>query len=403
MSALKVPLFRPTFTAADVEALAAVLYSGHLTTGPRCEEFETRFASWLGVRRAVSTNSGSAALHLALLAAGIGPGDIVLVPTLGFAADAQVVAWQRATPILVDCEPMSLCISPQSVEETLERLAAVKKSKRASRVAGIPRAMIVVDYAGQMADYTALREICRRWKLLLIEDAAHAVPAAWRAGPGSPWMPPGTVADLTCFSFYANKPITTGEGGMVVTDNDRWATRMRAMRLHGFESLPGQTRQSTWNRQVVLPGFKYNLPDLAAALGIRQLAQVNELWRGRCCVARAYATALTSCRSLQLPEELPDRKHAWHIYAVRLRGALARGRRDRVMQKLLDRGVQTSVHWYPLHKQRYFRDCSLARRDFPVTDHIYPGLLSLPIFPAMTDRQTRHVANSLLEVMDEFR
>lgn len=398
MGKVKVPLFRPEFSHKDLDAIADVLYSGHITTGPRCSQFEMMFAERLGVSYAISTNSGTAALHLILATAGIGPGDIVFVPTLAFAADIQVVQWQNATPILVDCEPRTFCIDPVKLRQTIEKIKGREIYSNSEQLSGRFRAVIAIDYAGQMADYSALKKVCKDYDMILIEDASHALPASWRESPTSQWHLSGTIVDAACFSFYANKPVTTGEGGMVVTNNKLWASQMKSMRLHGFDSMsykPGQVRQ------VVNPGFKYNLSDIAAALGIRQLLKLDQFSQARREIAEKYTKCLSGCPFLDLPEELPNRQHAWHLYVVRLKGDLYKEKRNVVMEKLYQRGVETSVHWYPLHWHQYYRERLNFVLDFSTCETIYPSMISLPIFPSMTKEELNFVITMLLDVLNE--
>ena len=393
---MRVPFFRPSFSKGDVQALAEVLDSGHLTAGPRCVEFEAAFAECLGVRHAVSTNSGTAALQLALAAIHIQPGEIVFVPTMAFASDVEAVESLGGTPILVDCEARTLCMDVEKLRQTIAVLLSDNSIASRGLFRGRLRAVLVVDYAGQMADYGALREVCRDHDLLLIEDAAHALPAGWRSGPGGQWQSPGNVADLACFSFYANKPITTGEGGMVVTNDDRWAADMRTMRYHGFEPMCSEPREANWKRQVVSRGFKNNLSDLEAALGLRQLSRVHESARARQAIADGYTARLNSCPFIELPQEQPDRRHAWHIYAIRLTGPGRAGHRDAIMEALYHQGIETSVHWYPLHLHKYHQHRLRRVLDFPVAEDVYPRLISLPVFPAMTEEQVEAVSEALL-------
>jgi len=397
VSKIKVPLFRPSFSQEDVEAIASVLDSGYLTTGARCQEFETMFAERLGAKHAVSINSCTGALHLALASADVGPGDIVFTPTMGFATDIQVIQWQGATPVLVDCDNETLCMDPAALKGTIEAI------RRGSPGApdGQLRAVIVIDYAGQMADYTALHEICREFDMLLIEDAAHALPAYWRAGPDDSWQGPGHVADFACFSFYANKTMTTGEGGMVVTDNPEHAAKIRSMRIHGLELWSDEPAMA-WTRQVTGPGYKWNMPDLAAALGIRQLLSLDELWDGRRRMAKGYTERLSDCKFLRLPREIPDRRHSWHLYVVRLAGAPDEELRDTVIRTLYERGVQTSVHWYPLHQHEYFRDVFRYPSTLSVAESAYQSMFSMPIFPSMTPDELVFVVETLLGVLDSI-
>lgn len=402
MEKVRVPLFRPQFSQADVEAIAEVLYSGHITTGPRCEQFEQLFAERLGVAYAVSTNSATAALHLALAVADIGAGDIVFLPTLAFASDIQVIEWQGATPYLIDCEPRTLCMDPIRLQQTIQKLEKERSLGHSDTCPGKFRAVIALDYAGQMADYAALRSICEQYDMLLIEDASHALPAYWRENATSAWRSPGTVADMACYSFYANKPITTGEGGMVITNNEQWANQMKSMRLHGYEAEPGKFGPATWNRQVVRRGFKYNLSDLAAALGIRQLSQLDQFYQARREIAQEYTQYLSKCDLLQLPEELPNRQHAWHLYVVRSKSSHLAGKRDAIMQELYERGVETSIHWLPLHKHSYYQQHLHFTFDVDTMEAIYPSLMSLPLFPSMTEEELHFVITTLPDVLSKY-
>jgi perosamine synthetase len=399
MNKIKVPFFRPSITEQDKDAIFKVLSSGHLTTGVNCDELEMRFSEFTGIKHAVSTNSGTAALHLALVTTNTGIGDIVFIPTLAFASDIQVVEWQGATPVMVDCEPHSYCIDPVKLRETIEKIDKGEIYIDSKRLTGKFKAAIVVDYAGQMADYSALRKICDDYDMILVEDASHALPAYWRQGKESPWMHSGTVADIACFSFYVTKPLTTGEGGMIVTDNEEWANPLKSMRLHGFDCLSDNPSRLTWNRQVVRSGFKYNLPDILAALGNRQMQQLMQYYQIRRRLTENYTQLLAGCQSLILPEELPDRKHSWHLYVVRLTGTPNKNRRDKLIDKLYEMGIQTSVHWFPLHMNKYFRRYLHSPSDMSVSETIFPNMISLPLFPSMTEEELRFVVDSLIDIV----
>jgi len=396
MPSFKVPLFRPSITDEDAKAVAETMFSGHLTTGTQCAELERGFTEILGIRHAIAVSSGSAALHLALMAVGVGPGDAVFVPTLSFPSLAQAVEWQGATPVPVDSEYRTLCLDPVRLREAVKSVT--------SGIAGdgdrpCPKAVIVIDYGGQMADYSALREVCKENGLALIEDAAHTMISSWRAGPDQPWQSPGQVADPACFSFYANKCVTTGEGGMIATNNEQWAAAIRSLSLHGIESLAEGRPWAVWKREVVRLGYKYNLSDMAAALGLSQLSRVEQHTAARRRIAEGYAERLGGCPRLKLPEEIPNRRHAWHIYAVRLAGCLLEERRNAVMSQLYQRGVETSMHWYPLHKHKYYARRLMTGSDFPVAEEASASMFSLPIFPSMTEEQLDFVTEALLAVV----
>jgi perosamine synthetase len=391
---MSIPFFKPAISSQDAAAVRKTLMSGHLTTGPRCQEFEARFAEILGVRHAISVSSCSAGLHLALAVARIGPGDVVFIPALAFPALAQAAEWQGATPVLVDSEPETLCMCPSALRRTVREVVQLEGEDRSASI-GRPRAVIVIDYGGQMADYSAIRAVCDEYSMILMEDAAHTMISQWRETETEPWKSPGQVADIACFSFYATKPITTGEGGMVVTDNDEWADEIRSMRLHGFQSMTDGSRSTVWTRKVVRRGYKYNLPDTAAALGISQLTRAEELSQARRTVAQRYDEHLRDHELLRLPREMPNRRHSWHLYVVRLRGPGGQARNDLVRH--LDKcGVETSIHWHPLHCHQYYRDRLPMLPNCKVVDETYPCMLSLPMFPLMTQEETTYVSESLI-------
>ena len=403
---MSVPFFKPDISDAEIAAVVECLRSGWLTTGPKCKEFELEFARFVGARHAVAVNSCTAALHLALDAVGLRRAELVLVPTFTFAATAEVVRYFDATPVFVDCDPDALCMAPKQATRTLQDLKTGKK------LAGVPedhagvRAMIPVHYAGQMVEVDALQALARENEIALIEDAAHTLPAFYRSGPDAPWRPSGSTADITCFSFYANKCITTGEGGMAVTDRADFAERMRTMSLHGMsrDAWKRFTAAGSWYYEIVAPGFKYNLTDIAAAIGLGQLSRANELWAARRKVADQLRQELSNIDEIELPLELPNRKHSWHLFPIRLNLGQLRIDRAEFIQELSARGVGASVHWLPLHMQPYYRETyGFDPQDFPVAAEVWPRLVSLPIFPTMAPTQVKQVANAVTAVVTEHR
>ncbi len=383
---MKVPFYRPSIGDREIEAVVSCLRSGWLTTGPATRAFEEEFAKYVGAKHAVALNSCTAALHLALEAIGVKRGDLVLVPTMTFAATAEVVRYFDAIPVFVDCDA-SQCIDVAAARSTLERLA------QDGRVPGVPhshgavRAIIPMHYAGQMADVHALRALASEYGLALIEDAAHTLPASTRQHGEAPWQSVGTTADITCFSFYANKCITTGEGGMAVTDDEAIADRMRLMSLHGMskDAWKRFTATGSWYYEVVAPGFKYNLTDIASAIGRVQLARVEELWSDRRRIAAAYQRGLADVPGLELPVEQLHRRHSWHLFSLRLDLAIWKPGRDAFIDGLKERDIGASVHWMPLHMQPYYRDTyQLHAKDFPTAAALWPRLVTLPLFPGMT-------------------
>jgi dTDP-4-amino-4,6-dideoxygalactose transaminase len=394
--ALRVPLHRPSIGDEEIAAVTEVLRSGWLTSGEQCRRFESELASFVGARHAVAVNSCTAALHLALAVAGVGRGDVVMVPTMTFAATAEVVIHLGATPLLVDCERDTLNMDPAHAAELLDALAA------GFAVPGVwtprgPRAVVPVHYAGQMADVDAIAALARLHGLRVVEDAAHALPASARASDGS-WRRVGTTAEQTCFSFYANKTITTGEGGMLVTDDARLAEEARCLSLHGLTS-------DAWDRfaahgrasyRIVAAGYKYNLTDIAAALGRVQLGRADVLAARRRQLADRYRALLGDIEELELPTERPDRLSSWHLYVVRLKLDALNVERDEVVEMLAQAGVSTSVHWRPLHLHPYYeRTFGLRPEDFPVATQEWERMLSLPLYPSMTDAEQEHVAAQL--------
>lgn len=398
---MKVPFFRPTIGEQEIEEVVACLRSGWLTTGQVTRNFETEFAAYVGAKHAIALNSCTAALHLALEAVGVRRGDMVLVPTMTFAATAEVVRYFDATPVFVDCDPKTQCIDVAAVARTLELLKANEPVAGLVGPYGPVRAIIPMHYGGQMADVDGINAIAKANDLIVIEDAAHTLPAYTRSESTAPWRAVGTTALVTCFSFYANKCITTGEGGMAVTDDDAIADRMRLMSLHGMskDAWKRFTAAGSWYYEVVAPGFKYNLTDIASAIGRVQLARANELWKERRRVVAGYSAALAAIPGLELPVEDPDRQHSWHLYSVRLDLSVWKRGRDAFIEELKACGIATSVHWQPLHMQPYYRaSYGLATDEFPVAAGIWPRLVSLPLFPGMTEDDVSQVADAIRSI-----
>jgi dTDP-4-amino-4,6-dideoxygalactose transaminase len=399
MSAPSVPYHRADLGDEEIAAVTRVLRSGWLTTGPECKAFEEELAAFVGARHAVAVSSCTAALHLALEATRLERGDLVLVPSMTFAATAEVVNHLGGVPVLVDSEPDTLNLDPAHAGFLLGELAAGRP------VPGVaePRpahAIIPVHYGGQMADVDAVAALAARHRLRVIEDAAHALPAAARGPRG--WREVGTTCEQTCFSFYANKTITTGEGGMLVTDSEELAARARCMSLHGLSSDAWNrfTTNGRWDYRVVASGFKYNLTDLAAALGRVQLTRATALAAGRRRVADGYRERLGDIEELELPAERPDRRSSWHLYPLRLRLKRLTVDRAAFIDELQRLGIRASVHWRPLHLHPYYRErFGHAAGDLPVATAEWERLVSLPIFPSMTAAEQEHVAGAIRAVV----
>jgi perosamine synthetase len=339
-------------------------------------------------------SSCTAALHLGLEAVGVRPGDLVLVPALTFAATAEVVVALGAIPVFVDVDATTLCMDAGAAASTLEALRAGRTVAGVSGPAGPVRALVPVHYGGVVADVVRLRALAAEHGLAVVEDCAHAFPSAWRESATAPWRAAGDGADVACFSFYANKTITTGEGGMATTARADLATRIRTRSLHGLsqDALSRYERGGSWDYAVVAAGHKYNLSDVAAAMGRVQLVRATELCDRRAALAERYARLLDDVPDLELPAEPADRRSSWHLYAVRCPAE----RRDAVIDRLRARGVATSVHWRPLPLQPYYRErFATGAEDFPVASREWRRLISLPIFPDMTEVEQDHVAAEL--------
>lgn len=379
----RIPFHRPAMGDREIAAAVEVLRSGWLTTGTKAHALEDALAARIGVRHALAVNSATAALHLALDAFGIGPGDDVVVPTYTFTACGEVCAYLGARVVLADVADDAL-LGP-------DQLAAVRTDAT--------RAVMPVHFAGQAVDVAALREVAPGARF--IEDAAHALPAS--VGD----VPTGRLGDAAAFSFYATKTMTTGgEGGMLVTDDDDAADRARLMRLHGIsaDAWNRYGEGGAWRYEVAEAGFKYNLTDLAAAIGLVQLERLDELADARSSIAARYDAALAGSRLVELPPRREGDRHAWHLYVVRLRlDELSIGR-DEVIRLLGEAGIGTSVHFIPLHLHpHYQKRYGYAPGDFPVAEALFERSISLPIWPGMTDAQVDRVAATLLEICDASR
>ena len=341
---MEVPFFRVDLGEAEIAEVVATLRSGWLTSGPRAARFEAEFAAAVGARHALAVSSGTAALHLAVEALGLRPGQAVLVPTMTFAATAEVVRYQGAVPVLVDCDPVTLNLSLDDAEAKLAALAAgeLPVSRDLAAVGIIP-----VHVGGLMLDVEAVRRFAAGHGLWLVEDAAHAFPAAQRVAGTDSWRRCGDdTAAVSCFLFYPNKTITTGEGGMAVTADDALAERMRSMSLHGLskDAWGRYTSAGSWDYRIVAPGYKYNMTDVAAAVGIHQLARAESLRLARRRLAHRYLEALVGNDLLELPPDPPDRRHSWHLFPLRLRLGEGGLDRDRFIADLRGAGIGTSVH-----------------------------------------------------------
>ena len=383
---MEIPFARIRCDGNELAYVREVLESGWLTTAGKTAELERRFRETVGAPFACAVNSCTAALHLALEALGIGPGDKVIVPTMSFTATAEVVRYLGADPVFVDVEYGTCLVTPPLLEEAMARVPGAK-------------AAIVVHFGGQAAPMLAygtapgLLAAAHRHGLRVVEDAAHAFPTR------NSGRMVGTFGDVTCFSFYANKTITTGEGGMLVTGEAGIHERVKVMRLHGinrdiWDRFTGP--QATWEYDVIAPGFKYNLPDIAAAIGLAQLERAEELRAGRQRCASFYLDHLADLEEIDLPLcRGPREDHSWHLFPIVL-NEKSRVDRNGLIDRMGAAGIGTSVHYKPLHRMTYYRErYGLDPGGFPSAERHWRGAVSLPIYPSLTPDELWHVCATI--------
>lgn len=385
-----IPFSRPSIGTEEEAAVIDVLRSGWLTTAERTLRFEDEFATFVGAKHAIALCSGTAGLHLALEAIGIRPGDRVVTTPYTFTATAEVIRYLGADPLFVDIEPDSYNIDPERVAEALgdERVKAV----------------IPVHLGGDICRIERLLELTGKRGIPIIEDSAHAFPSR------TDWGYAGTAGVAGMYSFYANKTITTGEGGMIVTDDDELAKRIRVMRLHGIDRTIWDRYTQTevvpearsWEYDVVAPGFKYNMPDTAAAIGLVQLKRAEELLENRRTIALRYIENLQDCDFLECPRD--TRGHAWHLFLILLKLETLEIGRDQFIDALTERGIGTSVHYKPLHLMSYYRDrYSLLPESYPNAIARYSRVISLPIYPGLSIGDTDTIVAAIREIGDGAR
>ena len=375
-----IPFHKPAIGEDEIQSVVETLRSGWLTTGYKVKSFEENFARYVGAKHAVAVNSGTAALHLALDAVGLKEGDEVILPTMTFAATAEVVLYFKAKPVLVDCQRDTLNIDPTQIEAAITSRTKV---------------VIPVHMAGQPCDMTQILNIARKHGLRVVEDAAHALPASDQGERI------GTIGDITCFSFYATKTITTGEGGMVTTANPEWAVRMRIMSLHGIshDAWKRYTKEGSWYYEVLYPGFKYNLTDIAAAIGIEQLKKCDRFWQARERTALIYQHGFADLAEIQLPTCRENAQHAWHLFVIQLNLERLKITRNEFIEALREQSIGTSVHFIPLHLHPYYRDrFGYKPEDFPNASAVFDRIVSLPIYPGMTESDVEKVIEAVTNI-----
>ncbi len=378
------PYGRQSVDESDIQAVVDVLRSDWLTTGPKVGEFEEAFAVRVGAHHAVSFSSGTAALHAAAYASGLKTGDEAITTPMTFAATANCLLYQGATPVFADVNVDTLNLDPEQL--------ARKFSSRT-------RAILPVDYAGHPADLTAILEMAREHHAVVIEDACHALGAEFNG------RPVGSIADMTVFSFHPVKHITTGEGGMVSTNNPQFAETLRRFRNHGISSDARQRQNSgQWHYEMVLLGFNYRLPDIVCALGIEQLKRLDENLARRRAIAASYTAAFREIHGLIPPAVRPEANPAWHLYPIRLDLNLLTADRAQIFRALRAENIGVNVHYIPVHLHPYYRDrFGYKGGDFPVAEGAYAQLISLPMFHGMSDHDVDDVVSAVSKVLRHYK
>jgi len=383
MTKNNIPFHKPFYDDDEINGIVDTIKSGWWTTGPKTIRFENEFNKFIGSKYAVSASSWTAAAHLSLEAIGIKAGDEVIIPSITFTATAEIICYFNATPVIVDVQPETFNIDPQKIEE-----AITDKTK----------AIIPVHYGGQPCDMDEIMAIAKKYNLKVIEDAAHSLPAYYKN------KMIGTIGDVTCFSFYATKTLATGEGGMLCTDDEKIAARCSIMRLHGIskDAWKRYSAEGSWYYEVVAPGFKYNFTDLQAALGLSQLKKINIMLNMRKYIYKFYNDSLKDEPLITLYEIKKDRQSAFHLYPLQINFEMLKINRSQFIDKLKEAGIGASVHFIPLYRHPYYKESfNLNIEDYPVSEQIYAGLISLPIWPGLTDEQLTYIVDTVKKVLME--
>lgn len=379
------PFALPLIGDDEISEVVDTLKSGWLTTGPKSARFEKDFATFVGASNALSVNSATSGLHLALEAIGIGEGDVVITTPYTFTATAEVIRYLGADPLLVDIDPKTFNIDPKLIRKAIESNDKVK-------------AILPVHFAGQSCDMDKIMSIAKEFDVKVVEDAAHALPTTWKG------TTIGSISDITVYSFYVTKTIATGEGGMITTENEDYLSRMKTMRLHGINRDVFDRYTSdkpSWFYEVVEPGYKYNMTDVAASIGIHQLKRATEFQQRREWIGEQYTKAFADLPFTTPYVAYPDDTHAWHLYVLQLDLESISIDRDKFIELMAEEGIGTSVHFIPLHLQPYWRDrYDYKENDFPVALNVFKRAVSLPIYPKMTDADVKRVISAVKKVCE---
>jgi dTDP-4-amino-4,6-dideoxygalactose transaminase len=379
-----IPYALPLIGDEEIKEVIDTIHSNWLSKGPKTVEFEKQFKEYVNADFAIGLNSCTAGLHISQLAAGIGEGDEVITTPYTFVATANTIIHTGAKPVFVDIDPVTMNIDPSKIEEKITERT---------------RAIIPVHFAGYPCDMDSIMAIAKKHNLIVIEDAAHAVYTQYKE------KMVGGIADFTCFSFYATKNLVTGEGGMVTTNNEEWADKLRVMSLHGMSKNAWNRYgdKGTWYYEVEYPGFKYNMTDIQAAFGLVQLNKLKDLQARREEIAKFYNEALNDIEGLILPFDSEENVHAWHLYVIRLKEGSFSIDRAEFIEKLKDKGIGTSVHFIPVPMQPYYKELGYKVEDYPNALQAYNGAISLPLYPKMTNEQVQRVIQAVRELADAYR
>ncbi len=379
-------LFHKPFISEDeINEMVDTLRSGWLSMGPKTIKFEEEFNKYIGAKKSVAVSSWTAAGHLTLEAFGIKKGDEVIVPTMTFPATAEIVCYFGAKPVIVDVDKDTLNISLEEIEKSI-----TPKTK----------AIIPVHYGGQPCDLDEINQIAKAHNLKVLEDAAHSLPATYKG------KKIGTISDVTCFSFYATKTLSTGEGGMICTNDQEIAERCAIMRLHGInrDAWKRYSEAGSWYYEVVAPGYKYNFTDLQASLGLPQLKKVDAMWEWRKKIAARYTEALKDLDLITLHTIKSDRESSWHLFPVKLNLEMITKNRAQIIEELKNKNVGVGVHFMPVHQHLYYSETfKLDDKNYPIASATFPRLMSLPIYPGMTDASIEKVISVLVDVLNKYR
>lgn len=379
-----IEFFKPSISKRELKAVISVLKKGWLTMGKKTIQFENNFAQYVGSSYAISVNSCTAALHLALAAIGLKEGDEVIVPDMTFTATAEVVTYFKAKPVIVDVREDDLLMDPKEIEKKI-----TKKTK----------AIIPVHYGGQPCDMDEILEIAKKRNIFVIEDSAHCLPAYYKG------RKIGTISDITCFSFYATKTITTGEGGMCTTENKEWAERIKILRLHGIskDAWKRYTKEGSWEYDVIEAGFKYNMTDIQAAIGIEQLKRADLFYEKRKKIALKYIEAFKGFEGINTIKLHNDRTNSWHLFPIFLNLNYLKISRDEFIEKLKDKGIGTSVHFIPLHRHSFYKSLGYKASDFPKSESAFKKIISLPIYPKLSYKELDYILSVIYKLLKTYK